>query len=338
MNSSPKFYFTRICFNSRGWRQPAGKARELEAPGSYNHTHGFGHEEWLFRSEWQIDGWRYAYLQGVDKSRLRLLKENSPFDLTLFTIEPDKRRRFVATIRAVECLSDRQADDALTIFKQQGWHETMLKEITEAGGDATALENTKGSQHVLNIRFRRENVIPFNRDDYAQPGDPVLDYRRYSRYKLYKFQPTDRTVENNSLRGRRGGETAPLARPFVRRAIAEVQCTREHARMQDKLLAELRTEFPEARIRCEEDFVDISVRTDAELILFEIKSDLEPREVIRRALGQILEYAFHPGHGHELPVRLFIVGRRALTPNDKQYQKLLQTKFSLPLEYRVVTI
>jgi hypothetical protein len=55
---------TRIAYNSSGWIRPTGDAKKDEAAGSYNSDYGFGHEEWLFRSEWQIDGGRYAFLQG----------------------------------------------------------------------------------------------------------------------------------------------------------------------------------------------------------------------------------------------------------------------------------
>jgi hypothetical protein len=108
--------------------------------------------------------------------------------------------------------------------------------------------------------------------------------------------------------------------------------------MQAKLLAELRIEFPGVRIVREENFIDVSVDTVTELLLYEIKSDLEPRVVIRQALGQILEYAFHPQRQHLLPVRLVIVGQCALTPDDARYLELLRRTFSLPLEYRVVPL
>ena len=116
---------TRIAYNSAEWQRPTGEAKTSEGGDTYNRQHGFGHEDWLFRSEWLIDGWRYAFIQGVNKSHAKLVKAGQPFDLTLFTIQPDKKRRYVATIRGVECLDDQQAEDALKEFKQRGWHNTM---------------------------------------------------------------------------------------------------------------------------------------------------------------------------------------------------------------------
>ena len=40
-----------ISFNSSDWRRPTDEAREYETPGTYNYKQGFGHEDWLFRSE-----------------------------------------------------------------------------------------------------------------------------------------------------------------------------------------------------------------------------------------------------------------------------------------------
>lgn len=149
---------TRICYNSYGWQRPSGEAEKLEASGNYAHKNKFGHEEWLFRSEWQIDGWRYAFMQGVGRSRERLAHDKQPFDLTLFTIEPGKRYRFVAKINAVECLDGKQAQASVRVFKEKGWFETMRNEIAAIRGNVAALDNARHAHDILNIRFRLEDV------------------------------------------------------------------------------------------------------------------------------------------------------------------------------------
>jgi hypothetical protein len=74
----------------------------------------------LFRAEWVIDGWRYAFIQGLNKSRRAYIGQ--PLDVTLFTIEPDKRRWLVATIYGLEALDDEQARGALDAFRSRGCH------------------------------------------------------------------------------------------------------------------------------------------------------------------------------------------------------------------------
>lgn len=324
---------TRISYNSAGWRQPTGDARKYESAKTFNHINGFGHEDWLFRSDWLIDGWRYAFVQGVSKSRKDLLNSRVAFDLTLFTIEPNKRRRYVADLFAVEPLSHQQATEAIAEFRRRGWLKTMQREIKAVQGNANALGAAPWADHALNIRYRWENVKFFPEDTYASDDDPI---RRLTRLRLF-----DRSLVNppRLQKGRRrfsGSTNLPVPRSFMRRPGRQMECTPEHARMQKQLMLELQKEFPKAEIRREVDFVDVSVRTPQELILFEIKSDLEPRTVIRQALGQILEYAFYPLKSYDISPRLVIVGRARLASADQAYVKVLQEKFSLPLSYRVV--
>ncbi len=75
-----------------------------------------------------------------------------------------------------------------------------------------------------------------------------------------------------------------------------------------------------------------------ELNYREIKTDLDPRAVIRQALGQILEYAYHPLRYGPRPDRLVIVGRSPLRPEDEAYLALLRKEFRIPLTYRVIEI
>ncbi len=323
---------TRIAYNSADWYRPTGDARNYETPGTYNHEHGFGHEDWLFRDQWQIDGWRYAFIEGVNKSHRRLVKARETIDLTLFTIEPDKRRRYVASIRALECLTDEQAADALKLFKKLGWFSTMLDEIQAIGGNAAALGNNRWAKHILNVRFRLENLARFAPGTFASQGDPIRGFPRYMLYNLPEAAPLPGRPKRRAQR-----EDSSL-QPFSRGGTAPTVCTPEHARMQAQLFTELQSEFPGARIVREEDFVDISVHNGKELLLYEIKSDLQPRAVIREALGQILEYAFYRDRKQDYPIRLVIVGRCAPEAADQQYLEHLRNSFSLPVEYRTVSL
>ncbi len=256
-------------------------------------------------------------------------------DLTLFTIEPDKRRRYVATIKEVECLGDEEARAAVEKFKEAAWFAAMQEEIKEVGGDAEALGNSREAKYVLNVRFRWENIVWCKPDEFAGPDDPVL---RLNRYRLYDCDDGKQQANPAALRKRKGSEVTTAGQKIFRRGTTATVCDPFHDSMKIKLLAELKSEFPPECIVAEEDFVDVRVRTNTELLLFEIKSDLKPRVVIRLALGQILEYAFHPQRMQSLPVRLIIVGRHPLSSEEQFYLDLLRQKFLLPLEYRVIPI
>jgi hypothetical protein len=149
-------YINRIVYNDNGWRRPAGVSGETGD--SYAAMYGFGHEEWLFRNEWTIDGWRYAFLQGVNNSYPRLCRERQPFDVRLFTLNATKAREYVADICEAECLEPRWAQQAVLAFEEMGWLSAMREEIASVDGDVTALGHAQLAHHILNFRFRVENV------------------------------------------------------------------------------------------------------------------------------------------------------------------------------------
>ncbi len=190
------------------------------------------------------------------------------------------------------------------------------------------------AKDILNIRFRLENVRPFPSGTYVKWDDS--ERRRFTRYQLYDYVGINSTNEQKLLAGRTGSSSLPTIRPYSRMGTPPVEYAPEHARMQGQLMKELASEYPNASIIREEDFVDVAVRTPHELILFEIKSDLEPRTVIRQSLGQILEYAFYPNRQETLPVKLVIVGRGQLSDADRNYISRLKQEFHLPIEFRVV--
>jgi hypothetical protein len=324
---------TRIAYNSADWRHPTGDAAMLEMAGSYNEVNGYGHEDWLFRDEWQIDGWRYAFIQGIGRSHDKLVRERKPLDVTLFTVQPDRRRRYVASIEALECLDADQAESALDAFKENGWLSQMEREILETNGNVEALGNAKWAKHILNVRFQLRNVHRFANDSFAAADDPV---QRLTRYVLtnvtdlqQKFLPTGKRV---------GLTDFPNLAGHTRSGTGPILVSPEHARMQRLLLEELQTEFPHGDVVREENFIDVRVRTIDELRLYEIKSDLAPRTVLRLAIGQLLEYAYFQATSEGRRVTLVAVGRNPLSDPDRTYLAHLRDNIGLPLEYRVVHV
>ena len=326
-------FISRISYNSRGWQGPTGEASKLEHKDSFNRLFGFGFEDWLFRGDWELDSWRYAFIQGVNKQGRKY--EGTPLDLTLYTVLPDKRRRFVANIYEMECLSVQQSEEALDQFRQNGWLQQMENEILAVQGQPTALHDKTYTEHLLNVRFRLWNVDRFAPETNIPPDDWLSDRHRYM---LYRLDESERRRFESLLRVPGGRQTALEARPVFRKGVAPVICSPEHRRMQARLLTLLQAEYGADRVRIEVDGVDVLVETNDEIRIYEIKSDLNPRSVIRLALGQILEYAYHPPRVHRLAVRLVIVGRCELGHDEKAYLDHLKTTFQLPVEYLVVPV
>ena len=339
MNQTSK-YVTRLAYNSTGWQRPTQDVRAKESGKSFRNENGFGHEDWLFRNEWIIDGWRYGFVQGVNDSRKKLLKLAAPFDLRLFTMFGKDDRRYVAEIREAECLSDDQAKDAVAEFKRRGWFRDMRQEIKDAGGNVDALDSQQWAPFIINVRFRIENQNRFAPSIPVAADDPISSIKRYTLCSLANLDNKKaRSLGAKKSSATDGSATDPSTAAhsrFIKQRLLNV--TPEHAHMQKLLMHQLRIQFPDAKIRRETECVDVVMLRKSETVLFEIKSDLNPLSVVRQALGQIMEYAFHPSRTHKTPIRLVIVGRHPLGGDDLEYFDSIRRNFSLPVEYLVVRI
>ncbi|BCX67988.1 hypothetical protein [Pseudomonas izuensis] len=327
-------YITRICHNDSNWQYPSGSA--TEAPETFYSQHGYGHEEWLFRFEWQIGGWQYGFLQGVNKGwESRLARDERVGDVVLYTLTP-QGRRFVARIRHIEFLNEAQGIAALNHYKRLGWYDRMLEEIDNVEGDRSGLGNGEWAPYVLNVRFRPEDVEWYPPATFATVGHPIQQYNRYLLIDLPDQVSLPKTI--NERPRRKGQDLPPIQDSYFRSGGSGRECSPEHGMIQAALHEELKFEFPGAKIAFEEDFVDVTVTTDLEKIFFEIKSDLSTRRVLRLAIGQLLEYAYYWDKPSEKTIRLVAVGRTALSNEDEQYLKYLTEKLKIPLEYRQVML
>jgi hypothetical protein len=76
---------------------------------------------------------------------------------------------------------------------------------------------------------------------------------------------------------------------------------------------------------------DIVVQSDTGLEVYEIKTSLLPRQCIRQAIGQLLEYGYWPGS--DVISRLWVVGPRKIDNTASWYIESLNSRFFLPLGY-----
>lgn len=327
-------YITRLCHNTSNWQRPTKSATAEK--GTFFSQFGYGHEEWLFRFEWQIAGWQYGFLQGVNHRRTSLLADGERAgEVVLFSLTPSGRR-YVARIRHIEFLDDEQASDALKLYKERGWYGRMLEEIDDVSGDKSGLGGAGWASHVLNVRFRPDDVEWFPQDTYAKEDDPVLHYQRYQLIQLTTYAKVPETLVKRPTR--MGLHLPPVQDSYFTGGGAARECSPEHSRIQAALHEELKNEYPNADILFEENFVDVTVTTETEKIFFEIKSDLNTRRVLRLALGQLLEYAYYWDSVPGRSIKLIAVGRTAMSLEDRKYLKYLAQRFGLPFDYRQVKL
>lgn len=107
-----------------------------------------------------------------------------------------------------------------------------------------------------------------------------------------------------------------------------------HQMIQSELLAFLRQQHPNAAVYAEENFIDVSVRSnDSEVVeLYEIKPYYSARDCIREAMGQLLDYAHREDQVGGL--KLIVVGPTPASDADRVYLSFIQEHLKLPFEYK----
>jgi hypothetical protein len=115
-----------------------------------------------------------------------------------------------------------------------------------------------------------------------------------------------------------------------------------HNDVQDALYAQLLKQYGEGRVWTEYPtgtggYADAIVRpTKKSCHLYEIKIASSSAEVVRQAMGQLLEYSFRTG-GLE-PTKLFVVGEPGLDEVTGRFIARLQAEFKLNIEYLQIEV
>lgn len=318
-------YFARLCWNSSGWVHPTGEAARAERE-TYAAQHGFGHEEWLFNYQWVLDGWKYGFLQPINRSLAKVQGET--IDVRLYTIDPDSSWFHVGQIRSCEVLTEEQASAARKAFKQRGWFKQMTSQLRQIGGDGAELNYDRATL-TFNIRFRERDATLYDPMVPVAPKDGLRTLRRYTltavagaRKKIAKDWAT--RVASTELRPT--GKKTKAGAPKHEVDLAQNQ-------LQNELFSLLTRRYGKGAVKMEEGYVDIKVRRPKASTLIEIKSDSRPRHAIRQALGQLLEYAFVAEEAGESVGDLVVVAPGTLDPKVATYVEHLRKHWRLPIRY-----
>jgi hypothetical protein len=313
-------YYCRICWNSKGWVFPTGDGATIET-NSFVADHGYGHEEWLFNFSWLIDQKHYAFLQPVNRSREQL--EGQQVHLLLYTIGPKRERIYIGEIASCEILTLKQASEALRHYKERGWLKSMREQIRALDVNPNDLETTPLS--CFNTRFHPQDVQFYDPPRVAEPNDFVLKLNRYT-LTLAKKEVTEREW------GRKGSTIPPTISRITRSGHAGV--TVDPVELAEaELLVKLLSEFGKDNVRRQKDNVDLTVHTPHGRLLIELKSDPDARQAIRKALGQIMEYAYYNPRLRKQDHQLMIISPGLTTPAVTEYINLLNQRFKIPVSY-----
>ena len=308
---------SKICWNDFKWSKPSGTNGKSPSANSYENSSGYGHEEWLLDKSKIIDGYHYGFLQPLNLKTDRHVGKT--YKIWLYTIY-GKQKILIGFIDNGFCISKDESIKTYAFYKRNGWIKEMIVDLENAGINPTNLKETPASIY-FNIKFKVKDV-KIN-DDFQILSNKDKNLTT-TRYKLL-----DKVAEFKFEEVRRKGTDG-----YSRKSVAETLVDPYHNKIQNALTKILRASGQFKNIQVEKNNVDVQATFgENELHFFEIKTDT-PKNNIRQALGQLLEYSFFP---NEIKAnKLIIVGDENPSKDVRTYISHLRQNTGLEIFYRWV--
>jgi len=315
----------RICWNTENWKRPSGSVGKSISKDSYENIYGYGHEEWLFDRSRIVNGYHYAFLEPL---RLKSDKhENNIYNLSLFTINNLNKKYYVGKIENVECISPNESVEIYEVYKEREYIEQMKSDIEKVGGDWETFIFTE-PQKFFNIKFKFKDVILSEELEEISSEDINITTNRFKLLPQKNFILNSTVEETEDLSEGNKKNTKRRKRVFN----GECEYDPYHDKMQNALKDLLDNSGKYKLVQIERDRVDIKAKTnDDDWHYFEIKTD-NPKLSIRKAIGQIMEYAYYPNF--KKADKLIIISDNKPNVETIEYLDFIRDEFNIPLTYQ----
>lgn len=315
----------RICWNTNGWKKPSGSDGKSNSKESYENMYGYGHEEWLFDKSKTIDGFHYAFLEPL---RLKSDKhENKIYTLSLFTINNLNKKYFVGKISDVECITPSKSLEIYDEYKERGYIEQMKSDIQKVSGEWETFIFTE-PEKFFNIKFKFSNVKLVDELEEISDKDINITTNRF------KLLPQKNPILNETIEEPIYLFEGNKKNTRKRKKVFNTECEFDpfHDMMQNALKDLLDKSGDYQIVQIEQDRVDLKALTvNNQWHYFEIKTD-SPKLSIRKAIGQIMEYAYYPNS--KKADKLIIISDGLPNKDTIDYLKFIREMFNIPISYR----
>lgn len=325
----------RICWNTSGWVRPTGEAANLESQNAYVPQHGYGQEEWLFRFDWLINGYKYGFLQPVGKFLGNY--QGNYFSYLLWTFSENQEPLIVGKIREAYVPEYYELREAVDTMVNEGWLKEAHQDIYAVGGEPVYSENGDADPSVItNIRFKPEDVEIF--DPMPLPtGDSTI----WSNYYYHPLHPVDmdtsfsKDISRDYGSEEQGDEDKNEESGWVE-SRKGYSYDRYHNKLQNKISDYLNSLSAVTSVEKESkqgrNYVDLVCVKGIEKIFFEVKVANSVKRGLREAMGQVIEYANYPNE--DLADSLVVVSDKYETEDDRNYLDYLRSKYNIPIYYQ----
>ncbi|WP_124981239.1 hypothetical protein [Nonlabens xiamenensis] len=330
--------YARLTWNTNKWHQPIyhdwDKKHQNNPKKLHEEKYGYGHEEWLFNPRYQLNGYQYGFIQGIN-----MMKKTQDFikELTLFTIEPKSKKRFlIAKADDVEIITNNSLvqKEIHPLFHR--WKKTMINELKEIGVDYKYFD-TEG--FIPNVRFRTENLLLYE-DNFEANNLDGLKFTRFNAYKTENHSELKDTDEQKDIndgfipgegRTSKGHkrETKASSKDVVNFHSEITDYLRDYLIQEWKL--DLNTNLSIEKTRLDGGLIDAMIFRNNKHTIFEVKTRTTAKGNMREALGQLFEYSFYK-HNWNIE-KMIIVGPAKPKKRDLEYLQILNEIIDSNLEY-----
>jgi hypothetical protein len=314
----------RICWNEEGWKYPSGSKGKSTSPESYEHIHGFGHEEWLFDKSKIIDGYHYAFLQPLNVESGKHV--NKQYNISLFSINNQKQKYYVGEIKNVKCINRKESREVFEKYESHGWINELKTQVERVGGSWESWISSN-PELLFNVKFQFKDVI--RPDELEEISDDDINITTY-RFNLLpkKMEFSIKNLPEDDLNEGNKKKTEPRKKVYDSESIYDPY----HDKMQNALMDYLKGTGEYEIVKIETERVDIKSKTnEGNWHYFEVKTD-NPKLSIRKAIGQIMEYAYYPDL--EKASKLIIVADEIPDEKTARYLQFIRGKFGIPVSYK----
>lgn len=321
---------SRICWNTKRWKFPSGSEGKSVFVNAYEADAGYGHEEWLFDKSRTLEGYHYAFLQPLNLKTDRHI--NKTYNISLYTVNNLNRRYYVGEIKNVKCITRVESKKIYDIYKERNWLKQMKADVERVGSNCEKFIKTE-PEIFFNIKFRFSDVYQQEELVEIDSNDSNITTNRY------KLLPQETVIRIGTVDDEDETEGNKKS-TNTRKKIFNSECEYDpyHDQMQNAIYDLLKTskQYDYKRVYIEKGRVDIKAITKENAWhYFELKTD-NPKQSIRKALGQIMEYAYFPDM--EKAEKLIIVADEEPNQEVIKYLQYIRKKFNLPLTYRSFNI
>lgn len=338
-NTLPK-KLARLCWNEMGWEAPSGpNGKSKTSAKSFEKEKGYGHEEWFFDTEKQIDGYHYAFLQAFNKGD----HEGESYDIHLYAIKDtgkSKEKYWIGRVKNLEVLTKEEAQEIVSIYKKQGWLSERLEQLRKFNIPGFNF-NIIPENEMFNVKFKVDssNFVRYN------PYRVIRDFKREIGSNHYVLLDKNQDVinqvdsasfkfsEGHNPETKKGQVTASYSGRSYRKNLL-------HEEIKESIFNQFQKRYhgTGTKVGTENETghgtsVDLVVNDpESGLTFYEIKTGGSALSCIREALGQIIEYCYYPANNNA--TKLVIVSPYPIDLHIKAYMRHLRKTLGIEIYYQ----